>query len=507
MFCKSTLRRLVTLLAASRSLADIPPLYQSHPYDIGAFDRWPHQLYHSSAAIGPILNYHNKSEECLDDRLYTVVPYWGKQVNIPGVMLLDAEGYLVWHTTGYVTGDIQTSQGENYIVALAMDLTYYALINARYEEAHQIRVGNGWNLDAHELTLTDSRTALLVFNGVIPTNQTSFNAPLGVEFLLESGIQEIDILTGEVVFEWRASEHFRFEEYFHFQPSDGGTEATAPDLFHINSIEKDKLGNFLISCRMMSSVVYVDGQSGDVIWKLGGKGNMFKDLSGGLVGFNGQHHARFHDNQQKISIFDNGNCPGRPVTGPTRGITLLLDTENMTVDPDHEYISPNKVLTDNSGSMQILDSGNVVLGFGPNANWAEYSTNGTLLCNVHMGPETWFNSGEIRSYRISKSPWVADPPTQPDIAVIEDRVYVSWNGATEVSAWALKGGQGQEGADDSVFLGQYPKLHFETEIPIPATYRGSLFVSALDRTGRILGSSRAVQRFSDVRPGLITQEV
>lgn len=128
MFCKSTLRRLVTLLAASRSLADIPPLYQSHPYDIGAFDRWPHQLYHSSAAIGPILNYHNKSEECLDDRLYTVVPYWGKQVNIPGVMLLDAEGYLVWHTTGYVTGDIQTSQGENYIVALAMDLTYYALV-------------------------------------------------------------------------------------------------------------------------------------------------------------------------------------------------------------------------------------------------------------------------------------------------------------------------------------------------------------------------------------------
>ena len=117
------------LLVAPKSLSDIPPLYRSRPYDIGAFDRWPHQLYHSSSAIGPILNYHDKSEECHNDRLYTVVPYWGKQVNIPGVMLLDTEGYLVWHTTGYVTGDIQSFEEENYVVALAEDSTYYALVS------------------------------------------------------------------------------------------------------------------------------------------------------------------------------------------------------------------------------------------------------------------------------------------------------------------------------------------------------------------------------------------
>ncbi|CAG7931562.1 unnamed protein product [Penicillium olsonii] len=508
-FPSSTMPRdlwLLLALAAS-SVADIPPLYQSHPYDIGAFDRWPHQLYHSSNAIGPILNYHNKSEGCFNDDLYTVLPYWGKQVNIPGLMLVDAEGYLTWHSTRYVTGDVQAFQGEDYIVALAMDSTYYALINNRYEEAYQIRVGRGWNLDAHELTLTPDGTALLVFNGVIRTNETSFDAPPGVEFLLESGIQEIDVLTGEVVFEWRASEHFKFEEYYHFQSSDGRTETTAPDLFHINSIEKDALGNFLISCRMMSSVVYVDGKTGDVIWKLGGKGNSFKDLSNGAASFNGQHHARFHDHQRKISIFDNGNCPGRPVTGPTRGIILLVDTENMTVNLEQEYISPNKVLTDNSGSMQILNNGNVVLGFGPNANWAEYASNGTLLCNTHMGPETWFNSGEIRSYRISKSAWVADPPTRPDIALVRDRAYASWNGATEVSEWVLNGVEGEiQNPDDAYVLGQYPKLHFETDIPIPDTYAGgSLFVSALDRDGNILGSSRVVQWQPTVRPGLISQ--
>jgi hypothetical protein len=355
------------------------------------------------------------------------------------------------------------------------------------------------------LTLTPLGTALLVINGVIPVNQTSFDAPSGVDYLLESGIQEIDIRTGELLFEWRASEHYKFEEFYHFQSSDGRTEKTAPDLFHINSIEKDTLGNFLISCRMMGSVVYVDGQTGAVIWKLGGKGNMFTDLSGGAaISFNGQHHARFHNDWKRISIFDNGNCPGRPVTGPTRGITLLLDTENMTVQLEHEYISPNKVLTDNSGSMQILDNGNVILGFGPNANWAEYASNGTLLCNVHMGPETWFNSGEIRSYRISKSPWVAHPQNIPEICVKRDRVYVSWNGATETYSWALKGVD-EEGVE--FILAEYPKEHFETEIPIPFDYTGQLlFASALNRAGQILGSTSAVQKPATFRQGLISQQ-
>lgn len=70
---------------------------------------------------------------------------------------------------------------------------------------------------------------------------------------------------------------------------------------------------------------------------------MFKDLSGGAAtDFNGQYHARFHENGLIVSIFDNGNCPGRPVTGPTRGLTLVLDTEKIPVQLQHEYIGPRQ---------------------------------------------------------------------------------------------------------------------------------------------------------------------
>lgn len=131
------LKPVALLLVICESLADIPPLYRSRPYDLGAFDRWPHQLYHSSNAIGPILNIHDKSALCYNESTYTVVPYWGKQVNIPGVMLLDTKGYLVWHTTGYVTADIQSFQGEDYVVSLSEDSTYYALVSCRLAALHQ----------------------------------------------------------------------------------------------------------------------------------------------------------------------------------------------------------------------------------------------------------------------------------------------------------------------------------------------------------------------------------
>jgi hypothetical protein len=52
-------------------------------------------------------------------------------------------------------------------------------------------------------------------------------------------------------------------------------------------------------------------------------------------------------------IFSVSRTTVKPRVGPVTGMTVQLQ---------HEYISPNSVLTDNSGSMQILDSGNVVLG-------------------------------------------------------------------------------------------------------------------------------------------------
>ena len=93
----------------------------------------------------------------------------------------------------------------------------------------------------------------------------------------------------------------------------------------------------------------------------------------------------------------------------------------------------------------------------------------------------------------------------PEVAVDDGRVYVSWNGATEVSMWSLNGtDEGVEG--ESVFLGRFPKGGFETEIPVPTNLTGRyFFVSALDSAGQVLGSTSATQWPSKPRQGLIHQ--
>lgn len=362
---------------------------------------------------------------------------------------------------------------------------------------------NGWKLDLHEAALTPEGTAIVLYAGSVPINETVLKGPPGVEFVKDKWFQEVDIDTQEVLFEWRASDHYSFDESYHFQPGDGRTEETGPDLFHTNSVQKDSAGNYLVSNRLVDSICYVDGQTGAVIWKLGGKQNMFTDLSGGVVeNINGQHHARLHENGRILSLFNNGGSPGRVITGAAEGLTLVLDTENMTVKLQHRYPSPNKIPVNSRGSMQLLDNGHAVLGFGSDGNWAEYAADGSLLCNIHLAPQASFENGNFYTYRITKSRWVGYPQTRPDIAVEDGRVYVSWNGATEVSTWVLK--ETDQDIQESVFLGAFSKQGFETEIPIPSNSTSRyVYASALDKAGRVLGSTSPV--LSGLVKGIIKQ--
>lgn len=141
----------------------------------------------------------------------------------------------------------------------------------------------------------------------------------GIEngWLMDSYIQEIDIATRTVLFQWRASDHVDIRDSFwdinirapEFGPF-GKTLGDSWDFFHINSVQKDAHGNFLISSRHFSSIYYIDGRTGDVSWTLGGKRNNFADLSNGdATDFTWQHHARWANKDlTSISLFDDRSC-------------------------------------------------------------------------------------------------------------------------------------------------------------------------------------------------------
>jgi hypothetical protein len=372
---------------------------------------------------------------------------------------------------------------------------------------YKINGANGMDVDIHEFHITPDDTAVFVAYAITPADLRDAG---GFEdgYIWDSIIQEVDVETNELLFQWRASEHFSFTEVERDREGNGDSESQPWDFFHINSVDKDEKGNFLISSRYMGCLAYIDGRTGDVVWKLGGKLNSFTDLSEGAASnISWQHHARFQkdydtETTRAITIFDNSSRGKGALEKPSRGLFIDIDEANMTVSLRQEYWNPLPISSQSQGSVQVLDNGNVLVGYGYNAAWTEFAPDGEVLCEVHFGSENDFYTGQIMSYRVFKQDWVGLPLTNPDVALAETHAAVSWNGATEVATWVLQGAFGQNetvrrfAAPETIedadldFILAVPKTGFETVIDIPPDCLYSrLRIVGLDKSGGYLGAS------------------
>ncbi|KAJ5831804.1 hypothetical protein N7474_000115 [Penicillium riverlandense] len=516
------------LLLLCRDVAALPDqnsLFRSDEYSNGEFGSWPVHNYRSSDIQGPLLNYWSHSRAC-DDGKYTLLTPRGASVNQSGPTIIDEDGNLVWFKEYGSTynANVYQFRNESYLTFWAGkdsfggrgDGTLY-MLNKHYEEAYKIRGANGLSADLHEFWITSNDTALLTSFALASADLRMVDGPEH-GYVWDGVFQEVDVETNELLFEWRASEHFSFEE--NLRGLNGGKTKEAPwDFFHLNSVDKDERGNYLVSSRYMACVTYIDGHSGDIIWKLGGLHNYFTDLSGGnATNIKGQHHARFQpeynkDNKRAITVFDNGSGSTVSKNRPTRGLFLDIDEENMTAEVRHEYWNPIPVSVKSQGSVQVLDNGNVLLGYGYDALWTEFSMDGEVLCDVHFAPEHGFGRGRVISYRVSKHDWVGLPKTNPSVSLSDNEIAVSWNGATEVATWVLEGTlkshsdmgddagsetrrspDGEEDMDDEfTFISAVPKSGFETIFDIPpGTSHRTLRVVALNSTGHPLGVTESL---------------
>lgn len=310
--------------------------------------------------------------------------------------------------------------------------------------------------------------------------------------------QEIDIETGGLLFEWRARDHYAVNESF-MNIGEKGTAPTASDAydyFHINSIEKKSDGTYLISSRYMYSITCIS-PTGDILWILGGKRNMFKDLSGGsATDFTWQHDARWYSDNV-ITLLDNGANEHTRTSDHSRGMMIELDFEHMTATAIRIYDSPGHFSSHSQGNLQVLPkTGNIFIGWGKPSAYTEFTLDGELLCDTHYGPSMFYWFGWVKSYRAQKVHWVGKPSYPPDIAVDEAKrtVYVSWNGATEIAGWVLQRASLPH-APDSEFrtIDYFPKTGFETQFGFSKDSTGYLRVAAVDGNGEELGYTRVFE--------------
>lgn len=305
----------------------------------------------------------------------------------------------------------------------------------------------------------------------------------------------------QVMFQWRASEHFDFHDVYV-----GVNEASREDpwdFFHINMVEKDSDGNYLVSTRYAAPIgriiplseryadppglrsryghcgLYISGKTGETLWQLGGKKNDFTDLSNGeATTYLGQHDIHWVEKHKTITMFDNRADWGSR-TGDSRGIRVSIDLDRMTAKLMHSYTHPDHIVSVSQGSYQTLPNGNVLLGFGYNGALTEYAAKGEVLCDAYMQPSSTWDTGNVQSYRNLKFEWTGIPLTSPDIAFDSEKsmLFISWLGTTKTRKWMLQDCDSADGLFTKVRT--MPNVGFETELILANGKRMRRYVQAV----------------------------
>ncbi|HYZ28291.1 MAG TPA: arylsulfotransferase family protein [Thermoleophilaceae bacterium] len=424
-----------------------------------------------------------------------------------GPMIIDSKGHYVWLKPASKTApdtlnlQVQRYQGkpvltywDGTVTNTGEMLGTWHVLNDRYKEIAKIApVTDGWQPSAHEFLITKSGTALTTGYKYVPHRDLTAVGGGSDQTLLDSGLVEFDVKTGKLVRAWSADEHIPMtDSYMPANPNN----PNAYDPWHINSIDVDKDGNWLVSMRNTWAIYKINPTTGAIIWTLGGKHSSFAVPDN--VAFAFQHDARWQPNGD-LSIFDNDCCAfvpqpsGPPKTAPpvhgaqSRGMEIKLDENAKTVS----LVTENKLydlISGTQGNRQLLANGNVMLGWGQQPFFSEFSKAGKLLLSVRFPDPD-------ESYRVYRYSWKGNPGARPAAAARPSgsgtRVYASWNGATELAAWRIWAGPTSRKL--KVVAKRVARGGFETAKKIRSA--GPIVkVQALNGKGRVIGTSRAVRR-------------
>jgi Arylsulfotransferase (ASST) len=405
-----------------------------------------------------------------------------------GPMIFDSAGNLVWFhplTAGEDAADLrtQTYRGQSDLtwwqgrtLQLGYGLGEDVIANSHYQTVAVVKAGNGLQADEHEFTLTPQGSAYVLAYSPVQTSLASAGGAAS-GLALDGVIQEIDIHTGLVMWEWHSLGHVDVSESYSKTP---GLATNPYDYFHINSLTTDSHGNILISARNTWALYDISPHTGAVIWRLGGKKSTF--TLGPGVQFADQHNALWLGNGD-ISLFDDEGAP--PVKPPSRGEIIKLDLAAKTATLAGQLVRTSGPLaTGSQGDVQALPGGGWMVGWGGLPNFTEFNARGEIVYDAQLPRAE-------NSYRVYRLPWSGQPSEPPAIVAkttgAATAVYASWNGATTVASWQLLTGSS---ATHLTAVSTTPRSGFETVIPAPAA--AFVRVRALSASGAVLGTSRTI---------------
>ncbi|KAK3353752.1 ASST-domain-containing protein [Lasiosphaeria hispida] len=450
-------------------------------------------------------------------------------------------GDLVWSSLGYLAGWIGNLQAVRYkgrpvLQAFQGTLDPYhghgfgtaVLLDQSYQQIATVQSLSRL-VSIHEFRIVDERTAIFEIFQPTPLDLQPYGGSKNKQWIIDGIWQEIDIETGELIFEGHSLD-FSDPSNSAIPPDpsragSGSTSTDAWDYFHVNSIDKDSEGNYLISGRHTSTIYKLSGRDGSLIWQLGGRASTFAIPD--AIKFGYQHDARFLSRSadgaiETISFFDNAARSDRQRGGgldqinpqSSARIFRLNHTDNTATEvqrflgPDGGLVAPSQ------GNAQVLPNGNVFVNWGQAGAVTEFrGRDATPVFHAYL--DSGALAPGVQSYRGFRYEWEGRPREGPAVVALraggETTVYVSWNGDTVAATWEFYARVDvvEGGFEDAVFrtqeLGAVARTSFETSLAVASEeIRGlgdsaRIFAVALDAAGQVIGKSSEVAIQDDIR--------
>ncbi|GJQ64515.1 MAG: hypothetical protein SCALA702_35680 [Melioribacteraceae bacterium] len=271
------------------------------------------------------------------------------------------------------------------------NVTHYVM-DESFTVVDSFKMGNGYVAEAHDFVLLPNGHALL-FGYDLQKRDLTHLGGYPNALVAQTVVQELD-QDKNVVFQWRSSDHYELSDSYYSR-----WERSALDPVHVNSIIKDTDGNILITSNGHSEVTKISRETGEMIWRWGGKINEFTFIGENAQWANGIHNISRLENGN-ILLFDN-----TPVRSDltSRAVEYELDEVNKTATLVWHYTPEEAVLGVRRGSAQRLPNGNTIIGWGSASDddsiaVTEVTPEGEVVFNLY------FNHVGMASYRAFRYP-------------------------------------------------------------------------------------------------------
>jgi hypothetical protein len=341
---------------------------------------------------------------------FFISPFGDTTAYANGPEILSPSGKVIWFhpvPAGQEAGDFreQVYRGHRVLTwwqgtglgGLATGTDY--IYDARYRQIATVNAGNGFNADGHEFLITPWNTALILAYTTATADLTSIGGPAN-QTVIDGIVQEIDIRTGKVLFQWNSAGHVPYSDSKQPLPA---SASTPWDWFHINAVHLAKDGNLLIDARNTWATYKVNRRTGGIIWELGGRHSSFtlRAGPGQTLDNAGELFAWQHDPNQigpdLYTFFDNESS-GTPQLPYSRAIVVRLNERSGTATLVTSYDQPSGLSAASQGNAQTLPGGDLVVGWGALPYFSQFNRSGALVFNAE------FPAG-VNTYRAYRFPW------------------------------------------------------------------------------------------------------